>query len=185
MDRVILYHGTDARIIEMTELERKQYLDDCNLVIDSLHPLFKPLLEWEKTEKFVNGEKIYVYEYPLKTRYEKILNEKCGKYGYINLFEKLSMINARKEGISGRRREKRLCGAVYGPARLGFHVGNPFIAPQRTFTCCSLCLHQRHRHKNTEKVNSRPPRFSVRRYTFLHAPHRRQSEPSMRPDRDR
>lgn len=107
MDRVILYHGTDARIIEMTELERKQYLDDCNLVIDSLHPLFKQLLEWEKTEKIVNGEKIYVYEYPLKTRYEKILNEKYGQYGYINLLEKLSMINARNNN-SGLYQYKNL-----------------------------------------------------------------------------
>ena len=49
------------------------------------------------------------------------------------------------------------CGAFFGPARLGFHVGNLFLAPQRTFTCCSLCLHQRHRHKNTEKVRKSSP----------------------------
>jgi hypothetical protein len=48
MNNLELYHGTDARIIEMSEEERVQYLQDCNLVIDALHPLFKPLLEWER-----------------------------------------------------------------------------------------------------------------------------------------
>ena len=85
MNKITLYHGTDARIIEMTNEERRQYLDDCNLVIDNLHPLFKPLLVWEKVEQVVNGEKRYIYEYPLKLKYEKILNEKYGPYMYLNL----------------------------------------------------------------------------------------------------
>ena len=80
MNNLELYHGTDARIIEMSEEERVQYLQDCNLVIDALHPLFKPLLEWEKVETTRNGQTIYIYEYPLKLRYEKLLNEKGGKF---------------------------------------------------------------------------------------------------------
>ena len=95
MNKITLYHGTDARIIEMTNEERKQYFDDCNLVIDNLHPLFKPLLVWEKVEQVVNGEKRYIYEYPLKLKYEKKLNEKYGSYMYINLLEKIGMLNAR------------------------------------------------------------------------------------------
>lgn len=94
MNNLELYHGTDARIIEMSEKEREQYLQDCNLVIDALHPLFKPLLEWEKVETVRNGQTIYIYEYPLKLRYEKLLNEKGGQYMYVNLFEKLMMIDA-------------------------------------------------------------------------------------------
>ena len=95
MNKITLYHGTDARIIEMTNEERRQYLDDCNLVIDNLHPLFKPLLVWEKVEQVVNGEKRYIYEYPLKLKYEKILNEKYGPYMYLNLLEKIGMLDAR------------------------------------------------------------------------------------------
>ena len=95
MDKLELYHGTDARIIEMSEEERVQYLQDCNLVIDALHPLFKPLLKWEKVETVRNGQTIYIYEYPLKLRCEKLLNEKGGQYMFINLFEKLMMIDAR------------------------------------------------------------------------------------------
>lgn len=95
MTGITLFHGTDARIIEMTNEERLEYLDCCNMVIDALYPLFKPLLTWEKVECVVNGEKIVCYEYPLKLRYEKVLNEKGGQFMYTNLLEKLKMIEAR------------------------------------------------------------------------------------------
>lgn len=98
MNKLELYHGTDARIVDMSEEERMQYLQGCNLVIDALYPLFKPLLEWEKVEGIRNGEKVFYYEYPLKLRYEQLLNEKGGQYMYINLLEKLSMIGARNNG---------------------------------------------------------------------------------------
>ena len=98
MEQLCLYHGTDARIIEMTRDERQEYLNGCNLVIDALYPLFKPLLEWEKVEGIINGEKVFFYEHPLKLRYEKLLNEKGGSGMYLNLFEKLTMIGARNNG---------------------------------------------------------------------------------------
>ena len=94
-----LYHGTDSRIIEMTKEERWQYLNDCRKVIDALYPLFKPLLTWEKVEsKAPDGRKIYIYEYPLKFRYENLLNEKGGKHMYLNLYEKLAMVELWKNG---------------------------------------------------------------------------------------
>ena len=98
MVKVELYHGSDARIIEMTKEEREQYKNDCDLVVNSLFPLFKPLMSYEKVERILNGEKIYVYETPLKLRYQNLLNEKGGQYMYINLFEKLTMIDARNNG---------------------------------------------------------------------------------------
>ncbi len=97
MKSITLYHGTDARIIEMSGDERKQYLADCNLVIDALFPYFKPLFQQEKVEKIINNEKCYVYEYGLK-KYEKALNDKNGPYGYYNLLEKIMMLDARKNG---------------------------------------------------------------------------------------
>lgn len=98
MVKVELYHGSDARIIEMTKEERGQYKNDCDLIVNSLFPLFKPLMSYEKVERILNGEKIYVYETPLKLRYQNLLNEKGGQHMYINLFEKLTMIDARNNG---------------------------------------------------------------------------------------
>lgn len=51
MKILTLYHGTDARMLEMSEAERKQYLADCNLAIDALFPFFKPLFQQEKVER--------------------------------------------------------------------------------------------------------------------------------------
>ena len=97
MGNITLYHGTDARIVEMTKEERLQYLDDCNLVIDALFPICKPLLQWEPVESVLNGQKITGFEYALK-KYEKLLNEKGGQYTYLNFFEKLTMIDGRNNG---------------------------------------------------------------------------------------
>lgn len=93
---ITLYHGTDARILEMTKEEKEQYIKDCNLVIDALFPFYKSLLTYEKIEsKDSLGRKIYVFEYALKMKYEKLLNEKGGQYMYLNLYEKVMMIDSR------------------------------------------------------------------------------------------
>ena len=92
---ITLYHGTDARILSMSKEERLQYKKECDLIIDTLYPFFQPLLKWEKTEIKVDGKTIFGYEYPLKLKYGKILNEKGGMYMYQNLFEKLAMIDCR------------------------------------------------------------------------------------------
>lgn len=92
---ITLYHGTDARILSMSKEERLQYKKECDLIIDTLYPFFQPLLKWEKTEIKVDGKTIFGYEYPLKLKYGKILNEKGGMYMYLNLFEKLKMIDCR------------------------------------------------------------------------------------------
>ena len=97
MGNITLYHGTDARIVEMTKEERLRYLNDCNLVIDALFPICKPLLQWEPVEGVLNGQKITGFEYALK-KYEKLLNEKGGQYTYLNFFEKLTMIDGRNNG---------------------------------------------------------------------------------------
>ena len=92
---ITLYHGTDARILSMSKEERLQYKKECDLIIDTLYPFFQPLLKWEKTEIKVDGKTIFGYEYPLKLKYGKILNEIGGMYMYQNLFEKLAMIDCR------------------------------------------------------------------------------------------
>lgn len=92
---IVLYHGTDARILAMSKEERLNYKKECNLIIDTLYPFFQPLMKWERTEIIVDGNKICGHQYPLKLKYGKILNEKGGKGLYDNLFEKLMMIDSR------------------------------------------------------------------------------------------
>lgn len=97
MNQISLYHGTDTRIIKMKKEEREQYLKDCNLVIDSLFPYYKPLLQWEEVNIMVDGKTVVAHQYGLK-KYEKILNEKGGQFMYVNLYEKLTMLDARNNG---------------------------------------------------------------------------------------
>ena len=46
MKKPVLYHGTDARMIEMSEEERQHFFDTCDHVINALFPYF----ELAKTE---------------------------------------------------------------------------------------------------------------------------------------
>ena len=92
-----LYHGTDARMVEMTMEERQQYLACCNLVIDNLYPYYIPLMQQELVERQFNGQTIYVNE-PYLKRYENLLNEKGESNLYSNLYDKLMMIEGRNNG---------------------------------------------------------------------------------------
>lgn len=117
MNQISLYHGTDARIIEMPKEEREQYKKECNLIIDTLYPFFQPLLKWEKTEIIVDGKTVYGYEYPLRLKYGKILNEKGGMYMYQNLFEKLGMIDCRNNNAGFYQYDNLyLCSSKLGAA---------------------------------------------------------------------
>lgn len=78
------YHGTDARIIEMAEKERIQYLEDCNSVIDYLYPFYLPLLK--KRPDFKTH---------LEVNYKDLLNKKGEQFLYTNLYEKLIMLQCR------------------------------------------------------------------------------------------
>ena len=86
------YHGTDARMIEMTETERQQYLDDCNRIIDYLSPFYLPLLEEVPCEIERQGQIIKIFKTRLEVYYKDLLNEKGEQYLYENLYEKLNML---------------------------------------------------------------------------------------------
>jgi hypothetical protein len=92
MKKPLLYHGTDARMIEMSKEERQRFFDVCELVIDELYRYFIPLLKKEKVSLNIGLQTIYTDEPILKIKYEKILDEKGGPYTYWNLYEKLCMI---------------------------------------------------------------------------------------------
>lgn len=57
----VLYHGTDARILDMDEQERKSFHEDCKELAKALWPLFEPHVLGQETVKTidpVNGENI-------------------------------------------------------------------------------------------------------------------------------
>lgn len=89
---ILFYHGTDARMIEMSETERQQYLGDCNGIIDYLSPLYFPLLEEVPCEIERQGQIIKIFKTRLEVYYKDLLNEKGEQYLYENLYEKLNML---------------------------------------------------------------------------------------------
>jgi len=86
------YHGTDARMIEMSETERQQYIKDCNSIIDYLYPFYLPLLEEVPCEIERHGQIIKIFNTQLEVYYKDLLNEKGEQYLYENLYEKLNML---------------------------------------------------------------------------------------------
>ena len=76
-----LYHGTDARIIRMTEEERNLYIDTCHIVVNYLWSFFKPLFKDNKLGQ-----------------YKEILSSEETPYLYLNVSEKLSMVDMMLNG---------------------------------------------------------------------------------------
>ena len=76
-----LYHGTDARIIKMTEEERNNYINICHAVVNYLWSFFKPLFQERKLE-----------------HYKDMLSPKDNPNLYANVYEKLSMVDMMNNG---------------------------------------------------------------------------------------
>ena len=71
-----LYHGTDARIIRMSDDERKRYMNSCHSVVNYLWPFFETTYKENKT-----------------AQYKEILSKVGDSNLYYNLLEKLAMVN--------------------------------------------------------------------------------------------
>ena len=93
-----LYHGTDARLVKMSQEERNEYLNYCNLVIDYFWRLFEPYYSSFETQQVtINGNKTSVQVRTIE-KY-KPLFEAQDKIGvYYNLIEKLWMIETTRNG---------------------------------------------------------------------------------------
>ena len=92
-----LYHGTDARIIEMSAKERKSYFDDVKNVIDCLWNLLKPYMQNVYYDKHINGQVIKVLE-PKLYEYKELITIKYGEVLWYNIYEKLLMLSTRDDG---------------------------------------------------------------------------------------
>lgn len=97
MDKLIFYHGTDARMVSMTKEERLEYLNKCDLVIDYLWTLYEPLMKSELVEIDYRGQRVSVLKQKIED-FRTLLNEKGNQYQYINLYEKLNMLCWRNGG---------------------------------------------------------------------------------------
>ena len=76
-----LYHGTDARIVKMSDEERYNYIKTCHAVVSYLWDFFKPLYRERKLEQ-----------------YKEVLSPKDNPYLYANVYEKLSMVDMMNNG---------------------------------------------------------------------------------------
>lgn len=79
-----LYHGTDARIIEMSDKERQQYIENCNICIDYLWEQYKPYLVQEQCQTTINGQLAYIQKNKLE-QFKDLLTKRGNPYMYINL----------------------------------------------------------------------------------------------------
>lgn len=94
-----LYHGTDARLIAMTESERCEYLSNCQKVIEYLWDTYKPyFLTYEDVETEFNGNKVYDSLSKLEIYYKDYIIERSDKNLWFNIFDKLSMLQAKEYG---------------------------------------------------------------------------------------
>ncbi len=96
--KLVFYHGTDARIVRMSQEERNCYFADCNLIIDALWPFYEALLEKEYIEKIVHGEKRLVERLRIDLLYQNLFEGK-GELDYYDLREKILMLRDCKRGI--------------------------------------------------------------------------------------
>ena len=93
-----LYHGTDARLISMSESERCEYLSDCQKVIDYLWDIYKPYYHTqEEVEAERNGNKIFIIQRKLE-RYKNYIIEHSNEALWQNLDEKLMMLELKDIG---------------------------------------------------------------------------------------
>ena len=92
-----LYHGTDARVVNMSKEERNSYLNHCKVVTGFLWSVFKPFMEIE--DFFFKRDGV---EGTLKRRkierYKEAYIEKFGECEWCNFFEKLQMVGSKEEG---------------------------------------------------------------------------------------
>ena len=92
-----LYHGTDARIVMMTDDERQQYLDHCENVIDYLFPFYDKLATIFKTvQDEYQGQLIFIDRCLLDVRFKDKLEQIPGLFS--NLHKSITLIQARNRG---------------------------------------------------------------------------------------
>lgn len=97
-ETLILFHGTDARLISLSETERCAYIEGCIKAIKHLWSIFKPYyVTQELVETVIKGNKAFVLQRKIEMYKEYIINHSDSVYWY-NLYEKLSMLEANENG---------------------------------------------------------------------------------------
>ena len=92
-----LYHGTDARIVKMTDDERRQYLNHCENVIDYLFPFYDELATtFEQVQEEYQGEVRFSSRCLLDTRFKDNIMQI--PHLYMGLHNSIISIQARNRG---------------------------------------------------------------------------------------
>ena len=103
MKQIPLYHGTDKRMILMSEETREKYVGYCWSVIEYLSNVLLPFLEMEQVEYIQDGVKEYISEYKIM-RFKSLMEEKGEKEFWTNFYQTLLLSEAvlnREENDSG------------------------------------------------------------------------------------
>ena len=99
---LILYHGTDARILSMSKEERTSYFADVDLALDYLWTIWEPLCQKTiiRELRWPNGELKGTFPISfLESRKQQFID--AGKeILYYNLYEKVSMADWTRQGAS-------------------------------------------------------------------------------------
>ena len=93
-----LYHGTDARIVSMTKDERNNFLSKTDLIISRLWDVFKPYYTEFVPRRIVRHGEVIDTFMRLIEQYKDDFYKIGKSYVYVNLTEKLSMLEARYDG---------------------------------------------------------------------------------------
>lgn len=127
MDLPTLYHGTDARLVEMTTKERIQYMLSCRKVIDHLWPFILPLLEQEQRETIIHGQTVFVWDEKIEKYKNNIIKKTNNPFGYYNVRDAITCVQAMKNGNSqyqyGNLYLTSLKEKAFDYARMAFYRG--------------------------------------------------------------
>lgn len=93
----ILYHGTDARMIEMSFDERQTYLNACKQVVDYFGERFLPYYtNWDMVETIIDGRIAFISKRRIE-KYKDYIIQHSGATLWYNIIEKLSMYELNNE----------------------------------------------------------------------------------------
>lgn len=92
----ILYHGTDARMIEMTFDERQTYLNACKQVLDYFWEIFSPYyLNWDLVETIIDGRIAFISKCRID-KYKDCIIQHSGNFLWSSILDKLQKCEAYK-----------------------------------------------------------------------------------------
>lgn len=139
MKHIPLYHGTDKRLVQMTQEERERYLKSCVSMIEYLRTILllhkNELIHWEKVIEEKGGKVLWTNFYQTLLLSEAVLNKEENnsgmnfKYGDLYLTgDKNKAINYARRAFAGGEQGLFAYRLIQGTEILGMlHLDSPEI----------------------------------------------------------